>query len=225
MISVMIYGVGQSQDTLLLMNGKIICGEVKKTDNKAVYYCKTEGRMRIKKIDVEDLFSISYNDTKKDYFYKRDTSYGYYLQTDEMYVYLMGQNYAHENFKAPLNTFAGVLFGVTGGVVGFWGMTIPATYIFLAGSKDPHFVYNTEMLSLINTRYYAEITNIENETGMSYKAINEQTPVKTPIVLDPLFQEGYNYTAKDKKVKNSIKGGVIGFISLVAASYLIIATQ
>jgi len=211
-----------AQDSLLLMNGKIILGKISKVESGKVYYSLME-KTRLKSIETDDLFSISYNNLGIKYFYSHDTTSGNFLTRDEMYTFLMGQNYARENYRAPLSTAGGVLFGITGGVIGFWGMTIPCAYVFISGIKEPGFVYNEKLPYQFDIKYIETEPLIVNKPGFS----NERPkimPEGTPIFADPLFKEGYIYAAKDRKVKNAIIGGVAGFVSLVVFSYILVAT-
>ncbi|KKP52820.1 MAG: hypothetical protein UR43_C0010G0011 [candidate division TM6 bacterium GW2011_GWF2_33_332] len=224
---IFIFGNGfiLAQDSLLLMNGRTIAGNVQRIEKNKVFYQISDRNLKIKKIDVEDLFRIEYQNKSIEYFYEQDTSFGYNLTIDEMYTFIMGESYAKKNFKAPLSTLGGFISGMTGGVIGFWGFTIPTAYTIIEGAKNPRFVINEKMLKDINTKTLVDHSNIEKKSGLSYLPKNKREKITTPIFYDPIFQEGYKSAAKNKKASNSIKGALIGFASIVALSYILVAAQ
>ena len=39
----------------------------------------------------------------------------------------------------------------------------------------------------------------------------------------PYYKYGYETAAKDKKIKNAIRGSIVGFVALVVTSYIMVA--
>lgn len=211
-----------AQDTLVMMNGKYINGDVVKVENQIVFLkVPKKDDFKIKKVEIEDLFSIQYRDNSSTVFYEQDSSMGYYRTQEEMYTYIKGSNYAHNVFKSPLSTAGGFVTGLTGGVIGFWGLTVPTAYTALTGTYSPKFVYDETLIMNYSPRFLVN-TTIEDEEGMNDET-EEIELVETPIIYDKNFLEGYAETAKDKKTKNALKGAFIGFVSLVASSYILIS--
>ena len=172
---IFIFGNGfiLAQDSLLLMNGRTIAGNVQRIEKNKVFYQISDRNLKIKKIDVEDLFRIEYQNKSIEYFYEQDTSFGYNLTIDEMYTFIMGESYAKKNFKAPLSTLGGFISGMTGGVIGFWGFTIPTAYTIIEGAKNPRFVINEKMLKDINTKTLVDHSNIEKKYETTFIEVQE----------------------------------------------------
>jgi hypothetical protein len=212
----------RSQDTIIHMSGKFIDAKVQSVDNLYVFF-KTNVNSKIKKLSIEELFAIQYSDSLS-YFYKTDTANGYFYSVDEMYSYILGENYARNYFKAPLSTVGGFFTGMAGGIVGFWGLTIPTAYTMLTGSSDPKFVSNKPIPIKQDLNYLAKTPDVSVKSGYSSSVITK-VPSSKHLLLEKPFYEGYNAHAKDKKTKNAVKGGIIGFATLVATSYILLSLQ
>jgi len=208
-----------AQDTILYMNGKMALGKVQKTANTTVYFIPDNKNTKIKKIDIEDLFSINYQNKSMVYYYAQDTAIGNNMNLDEMNTYVMGKNYARVNFKSPNSTLGGIVTGAAG-AFSFWGLALPVTYALIVGSKNPRFEINEKMKQEIYSNPVIDFPTIAIEPGLSYDAKNDRE-MKAPIFNEPLFQEGYNRAAKDKKVKNSLKGALVGFTAMIGTFVLI----
>lgn len=213
-----------SQDTIIHMSGKFINGKVKSIDNTSVVYeINKNNKIKIKEISIEELFAIQYKDSIN-CFYAQDTLNGYYYSVDEMYSFILGENYARNYFKAPLSSVGGFVTGMAGGVVGFWGFTIPTGYAMLTGSADPKFVSNRPLPIKQDLEYLAKTPDVSINSGYANSVV-VVAPQSNYLLLEKPFYEGYNAHAKDKKTKNAVKGGILGFATLVATSYILLSLK
>lgn len=214
-----------SQDTLLLLNGKFVNGKVCAIDTEFIKYQITKGKKyEFKQMAIEDMFAIKYKDSSMQILYSQDTVNGYYYSVDEMYSFVLGENYARKYFKAPLSSIGGFVTGMAGGIVGFWGFTIPTAYTMFTGTSKPLFVNNQPISINQDPSYFASMIDISVKPGFSAK-INSKQQTQPCLLLQKPFYEGYNSQAKDKKTKNAIKGGIIGFATLVVTSYILLSLK
>ncbi|MBN2681890.1 MAG: hypothetical protein JXR58_05245 [Bacteroidales bacterium] len=213
-----------SQDTIIQMNGKFINGKVLSADNMSIMYeLNKNNKTKIKEMFVEDLFAIKYSDSIS-YFYSQDTLNGYFYSVDEMYSFVLGEYYARNYYKAPLSTIGGFITGFAGGIIGFWGFTIPTGYAMLTGSADPQFITNKPLPIKQDFEYLAKTPDVSIKSGYSGSTIIT-SPKTNYLLLEKPFYEGYNAQAKDKKTKNAVKGGILGFAALVATSYILLSLK
>lgn len=204
-----------SQDTILLLTGKTFFGQITEITNNYVRI-RTE-RFHInqsKLIYNDELFSFNKNN-KETILYKPDSISGTSFSQMEMSYFIKGLQSGKKNYHAPLATIGGFAAGLTGGAFGFWGTIIPSSYVFITGIRTPK----------INT-YIQGDNNIaipENKTNLNYglKYTSSINVVPTDINnYSSFYESGYRVSAKDKKIKNSIKGSVIGLAAFIAASLI-----
>jgi len=123
-----------SQDTLYLISGRIIEAEVKKIDSSRdgyiLYNIKGKhDKIKSKTIEKEDVYAICFYNKEKQIIYRTDSSKGYILNNDQMYSYILGEQMAFKEFRThPLLITGGAITGLTGGVLGVYGLLLPATY-------------------------------------------------------------------------------------------------
>jgi len=150
--------------------------------------------------------------------YTRDSANGNLFNTEQMSYFIKGLQEGREHYHAPFATLGGFVSGVTGGFFGFWGMTIPTTYVFITGIKTP----KINMPLQVSENLLSENEPALPEYGLKYNTTSEFEQTDADIYA-PYYNYGYKAAAKDKKIKNAIKGGVIGFIAFVATSYVMIS--
>ena len=130
-----------SQDTINLLNGrKIITRSIYDEPANALlkYDIIIRGKAKQKAVDKINIFSINYFDKTDRILYRQDTAIGFNLSITEMEYYILGEQEAIKNFKAPWITVGGFVFGATAtNFVGFWGLLTPAVYGTVMGVIDP----------------------------------------------------------------------------------------
>ncbi|PKP21741.1 MAG: hypothetical protein CVU05_06080 [Bacteroidetes bacterium HGW-Bacteroidetes-21] len=208
-----------SQDTLTMLDGKTITGSiVQKNDTGIIITTQGFFAKKQKRIYNDEVFSI-HNAIEETIIYKQDTADINSFNVGQMSYFIQGMNDGRKNYHSPLSTIGGFVSGATGGIFGFWGLAIPSTYVFIAGAKTPKYkikvTYNEDSDIIATTH--------KNSTGYGF-AYNAKVPneLKKDVSYYDCYKNGYQEAAKDKKIKNAIYGSVIGVISFIAGSYLIV---
>lgn len=204
-----------SQDTLLLLTGKIYSGQITEISNNFIII-KTEGKKLnpLKLIYNDELFSFVKNNNET-IIYKPDSINESTFNALEMKYFIKGTQDGKKFYHAPFATIGGFAAGMTGGVFGFWGSIIPTSYVLITGLKTPK----------VKTSFPDEdkITLPANQVNLSYglkfSPIKEVMPTNDQI-YNSFYEYGYNISAKDKKIKNSIKGSVLGVVTFIAAAMI-----
>lgn len=211
------YANASSQDTLVLLDGKTVTGEIIFTKDYEISmvshgkFYKTEHTYY-----KDEIFSVSRGLTKT-ILYTPDSSAEKRFSVVQMAAFIEGLKDGRKNYHAPLATIGGFATGATGGFFGFWGMTIPAAYVFAAGIKTP----KLEMEMPVLTNEIA-IMPEPKTIGLKYTSVNKESAVCEESTI-PYYKYGYETAAKDKKIKNAIFGSVAGFVSLAITSYILMA--
>ncbi|MFH2096602.1 MAG: hypothetical protein ABIJ16_12910 [Bacteroidota bacterium] len=204
-----------AQDTILLLNGRIWNGKISRvTADKIFVDCPNRIAFKTKRIFREDIFSLTHKD-KTIVYYRKDEDAGYSLSQEQMSFYIKGVTDARRDFHAPLATLGGFASGLTGGCFGFWGAFIPTSFVFACGIKKPELAYNYTMPGVPG-----EFLAQSNNGGMIFNG--SITEAGTNEYFFSCYKEGFEATAKEKKIKNSIKGTVAGFVGCVVLSFFII---
>lgn len=181
-----------AQDKILLTNGKYKLGEVLEVNEDFTYYVKWN-KYWVKGILTKDIYQIDFQDSAKVVIYEQDESEGFNLTVEEMDYYVLGQQDARTNYRAPWVTVGGMASGIVGGIgiiPPAYGLLVPATYTGIAGLGIPK----------------AKEQMIEN----------------SDLINNNYFMSGYQYTASKKRVKNALIGGTIGF-SIAVATIMLLA--
>jgi len=183
-----------SQDTINLLNGNQIIAKTVYEDSNNIflkYDIKKRGKLKQKRVDKLDVFSIDFNNNRQSIIYRRDTILGYNLSINEMEKFIKGEHEAIKYSKAPWITATGVVVGFvpTAFYFNFYGLVTPVVYGTTIGIFNP------------------KIKTSEN--------INKE------LKADKNFQEGYNIAATRKRVKNALIGSVSGVVLAAITSNII----
>ncbi len=208
-----------SQDTLVLLSGKTITGEITFAKEKEISII-SKGFLSDKEYSFykDELFSVSRGFTKT-VLYAQDITGENKFSVEQMEAYINGLNDGRKYYHTPVTTIAGFVTGATGGFFGFWGMTIPAAYVFAAGIKTPEL--ETPFLIPVNVKVIAEAPEAK-QYGLSFTTIDNYKSTDEESII-PYYKYGYETAAKDKKIKNAIFGSVAGFVALAVTSYILVA--
>jgi len=152
---------------------------------------------KTKEFLMDEVFSLTDENKTKRIFYSRNADEGFELNVKEMESFILGSYEARENFHAYGATIAGFAIGITTVVVPVFNKTIPINKFDL-----PLF----PVLPILNTTGIA--------IGSNHYPSNAKISEKYPeLSEDIFFVEGYRQTAKHKKVRNSIIGGIGGILT------------
>lgn len=85
----------------------------------------------------EEIFALYFGDTSEVVIYKPNPERNMTFTVEQMRQYVAGAAYAHENYTAFLLTTGAFVSGVGGGMLGFYGLLLPAAYNITAGAVRP----------------------------------------------------------------------------------------
>lgn len=208
-------GIAFSQDTLLLLTGKIYSGQITEISNDFIKI-RTEGIKLnpLKLIYNDELFSYVKNNNET-IIYKPDTFNESTFNVLEMENFIKGTQDGKNLYHAPFATIGGFAAGMTGGIFGFWGSIIPTSYVLITGLKTPKietsFPYEDKVTLPAN--------QINLSYGLKFSPIKEVMPTNDQK-YNSFYEYGYNISAKDKKIRNSIKGSVLGVVTFIVAAMI-----
>ncbi len=190
-----------AKDTLWYLNGdKELISDYEFVEEGQIFnYVNHKGKHR----DVESfyLFSINKADGTKDIIYKPTMEEeGDTLTIDEMHSFVIGGFLANKNYKAKGALAEGFVVGVASP--------------FLVASMHLNPFYSIIIPALNSTAV--------GITRPSDKKIIEAYP---NLSKDRMFLEGYKESAKRKRTKNSIVGGLVGLAAGITSVFIIMGTR
>jgi len=131
-----------SQDTLMLMNGDMASVKVKEVNHthKMIFYeVKKKKKTKYKSIDNTDVYTINYQDGRKEVIYKQDSTIGLNLSFDEAGQFVAGEQFAKRNYKAPWITVGSAALCLPSiYFLKFWAIAVPTAYTGLMGVTKPN---------------------------------------------------------------------------------------
>tara|TARA_R110002050_G_scaffold149463_1_gene276119 strand:- start:172344 stop:172955 length:612 start_codon:yes stop_codon:yes gene_type:complete len=182
--SLVFSGLATAQDTITLLDGKVLEVEVVNSDSTAVTYnLKKRNKTIQKTISSELIFMIQYAQQKTDTIYFLSENNDHYLSVHEMQLFIYGEQDAKKYYKPTLTTVFGVAFGATFGYIlrdGFYVASVPLVYTVAAGVSTVKVKFNDER--------------------------------NTQIMSHPAYQEGYIKVARSKKAFNALGSSLVGTV-------------
>ena len=181
-----------AQDQIILLNGKIkTVGKVREVDGDNLLY-QMPNSEKIKKMSWEKIFSVKLKDGTEKVIYYKDSLIDNTMTIAQMRDFIDGQREANKNYHTPLSFVSGVVYGVAGGLV------VPA---------------------------YATLSFIPPGVGTIMNTllpvnVNKQAVTNDAKLAFPAFVAGYQKRAKEKRLKNTALGSVIGIITTVSVLYI-----
>lgn len=179
-----------AQDSVLLMNGRAMECTILSDSGTVLLLqlTKPNGKVIVREIHKNDVFSVSYGAGGEEVFYLQDEMLGNIYSVDEMRYYLAGENDARQNFD-PWPTFA-VGFALCAGV-SLWGGD---GYMTAVG---PPIMYTLIQL----------IPKIK---------IREKTMSHPEYKYNDIYADGYEPPARTRKLSRAMEGGFLGSAAGVA---------
>ena len=146
-----------AQDTIFLLNGEKYAVKIKKvTNDSLIFETLGPGKIKERRIDKSDVFSLISPNGNEVIMYRQDTGIGNNFAADQMRNYIYGEQDARKNFHAPLMTVAGAISGVGGfAFLGFYGLMVPPLTTALLSIKSPKVKAKcVSRRELIDNEYY-----------------------------------------------------------------------
>lgn len=195
-----------AQDTLLLLNGRLIPVlnvdfqeyriayrkapkvSLTKTDSGKTDVNQPKKKSRLRTMDPLRVFSVKYQDGSERIIYQPDSLDPLEFSQEQMRIFIQGEQDAAKYYKSNLNKGIGLGVGLASGFFGFYGLAGPPLYSTIMGSFTPN----------IN-KYAMEPALLEKSE----------------------YREGFERKARDRKIRNTMLSGLTGYIIGVVALSLI----
>ncbi len=182
-----------------------LCGEYElitnyefMADSNILFYQNKKGKY--KEVEVYYLFSINKADGNKQILYgpTMDVNEGDTLTIDEMEAFVIGGYLGKTESRAPLAIIESFAIGFT------------TPFVVASMSVNPFF---SILIPALNSTFIGV-------TSPSKKRIKKKYP---KLAKNELFIEGYRESAKQKRTKKSIVGGLAGVLISMATVFFIIS--
>lgn len=121
-----------AQDSIIYYNGKSFTGKISGYNNSSTVFSlemQKKNRIKLKTVDKANVFAVFYHDSSGKILYEPDITIEDDLTIAEMESFIAGQHLARYRYHAPWATACGVVSGLGGVYLGFWGFAVPAVYV------------------------------------------------------------------------------------------------
>ena len=148
--------MGISQNTINLISGKQINAKVIEIKDSYIYYqIKKNDKIKDKFIEKEDIFSISNINNADTILYQQDSTKGFTLNIQQMSNYVYGEQTSWKIHKtSKFIIIGGGVCGASVGIIGIYGLLIPASYSSMVSLINPKVQYTNNKVSPENIDSY-----------------------------------------------------------------------
>ncbi len=154
-------------------------------------------RNKLKQIGLEYVFSVVDSNNKEKVVFESTTIGKTYFTIEQMRSFIKGENAASKSFHSPFSTISGIVTG--------------------AGS-----IYLLPVVLHLNVFFSPVIPATNSAVVGAFNYKEEKVKKKYPDKADDVyFIAGYRELATQKRINNSIKGGIIGLGLGIASAILL----
>lgn len=182
------------KDSVLLLSGKVIKGEIISVNDEVVSFKSYEHR---KKGIISESFELeshqvfsAYNDGEESILYKKDSSIGFFWNPAQMKSFVLGEYHALQYYKPRFTNYLGAALGL--------GLTVYDTYLFPKnvsnGDKTGFFQQDLGMAPFLGAFVYTVAIGLP-KAKVRETNINDRT-----LLLDPYFLSGYHKSSRSRRV-------------------------
>jgi len=175
-----------SQDRIILLSGKLFDDvRIGSDDGAFINYEieKKNGDLKMLQVYKGDVFSIQRAGEEEEVFYVQDLVNGYEMTETDLRHYIYGESDARNGYNPWPSTIGGFVFGA-GGTIFLESGFLPLTLpvIYSLGMQIP------------------------------YIRIKEETISDMEYTMNPNYKDGYNQTARSKKLIHNLAGTFAGVV-------------
>lgn len=189
--------VSAQKDTVWLLNGEplIISNYNLNIEDGILTYLNKHNKR--KEIGLEYVFSVVDSNNKEKMIFESTTIGKTYFTKEEMRSFIKGEYAAHKSFHSPFSTISGIVTGAGSIYLFPWAFNLN--------------IFFSPVIPATNAAVVGAFNYHE-------KKVKKKFPDKSD---DAYFIAGYREVATQKRINNSIKGGIIG-LGLGIASAIIL---
>jgi hypothetical protein len=181
------------QDTVVLLNGKTIEGEVLEvTESLVVINVLKKQTIQKREIDAERVFAVQYKNGSEKVLYQQDTTAGAFYTVEEMRYFILGEQDAFKYYRSP-----------------------DASVLAFLGSAAGGFLFAESFVVILMPILSTGVVNIPRVRAKPGKVSNDN------YLEHEAFHDGYERVAKNKRIQNTLKASVFGLITGVATFHAI----
>jgi hypothetical protein len=187
-------GSTAQKDSVILLSGKVIKGEVIQADEETVQF-KSYDHPRKGLInepfnlESHQVFSV-YNNGEESILYKKDSTVGFFWNQSQMKSFVLGEYHALNYYKPKFTNYLGAAMGL--------GITLYDTYLFPKNAansdKTGFFQQDLGMAPFLGAFVYTV------SIGLPKAKIKETQISDRTLLLDPYFLSGYHKSSRSRRV-------------------------
>jgi hypothetical protein len=184
----------QAQDSLKLLNGRILNVKIQRVTPEAIYYEHTSNNRSFEHHrELPLVFSYQKSGSEPIQVYQHNPEIGNVYTVPEMKLYMQGERDAYANYKS-----------------------VPWNIASAAGGLAAGYYLNEGDLAMIAYPLVFPALSILTGTKIRLEDVS-----KPKLITDPSYRDGYKRVAKSKKFISNLKFSVFGFLAGFGISKII----
>lgn len=197
-----------AQDSLALISGKSILGELSYQDHQFLYFNKkiNENKIKLIRYPLRLVYSLTDQNSKTEVFYHKNPTNGNYLSQDQMKLFVLGEQDALRQFKRGYHFLLGLGFGLTASILD--------TYEFSNVACKGYFNDSPSIIS-IATPFLSSVI-----IGFPNKKVRKAYVSKDHYLESKFYRTGFNRVKNYRKTSSAFIGGLSGVFSVLVVTFV-----
>jgi hypothetical protein len=192
-------------DSLILLNGRVFRGEFKSLNGGVLKFdmADRKGEVFTSELDVYRVFSYSIGE-KETIVYKKSEEMNNFLDMEEARKATLGSYDARQTFKPRVVFWSSLLLG--------YAASIYDTYLPESVLDDPNYLGTEAGFFTKGPTFFPILVPVVLSVGWSIPSfkVKESQMLQLHLKGDEEYYRGYHRVAKQKRMLNALKGGLIG---------------
>lgn len=158
-----------AQNTINYLNGKIVSAKKYEINGDKITFIKEENvKGKTQKVSSLKIFSIVDSTGVEQVVYTKNASVIGEMTVDEMRYFMLGEQFAWKHYNNKWNKIGGIASGLSGGIIGFYGLPVPLFYALINERVAPPIKYpkGVELPAEVEHEYF--------EYGYNKRAANKK---------------------------------------------------
>ena len=195
-----------SQDSLALITGKSLAGELSYEDQQFLYFNKkvADGKIKMIRYPLRLIYSLTNNLNETKVYYKQDKTNGNNLSENQMKMFVLGEQDAFKRFNGKFLLDIG--FGLTSSLID--------TYEFKNATCKGYFNDSPSVISIVTPFLSSVIIGFPN------RRVRKIYASESYYLSNNFYRRGFNRVKNYRKTSSAFLGGLSSVVTVLVATFI-----
>lgn len=197
-----------SQDSLALITGKSLAGELSYEDQQFLYFNKKVADDKIKMIryPLRLIYSLTNKLNETKVYYKQDKTNGNNLSENQMKMFVLGEQDAFKRFNGKFHFLLGIGFGLTSSLID--------TYEFKNATCKGYFNDSPSVISIVTPFLSSVIIGFPN------RRVRKIYASELDYLSNNFYRRGFNRVKNYRKTSSAFLGGLSSVVTVLVTTFI-----